>query len=213
MGFHCITITVKFKAVEVTGRIQSSKHSWKKFNFFSLLTKLAKINTKTNNYFKHFPYVFGSSNRKDNVYGKMSFDAPFCAKVGHHITVGTSFTFILSLTLYKFYIICVQWACRKTTQCIWKLHTIFHCSIRQHGLHLFINLPKLTSHAMHTYLGGRIALSISSVCWLFCASIGGSLLVRGGWGTGPAAAVPPAPCCWLTLRDRAYHETNEENRY
>ena len=53
------------------------------------------------------------------------------------------------------------------------------------------------------YLGGRMALSISSVCWFFCASTGGSLFVRGGWGTGPAAAVPPVPCCWLTLRDRA----------
>ena len=44
------------------------------------------------------------------------------------------------------------------------------------------------------YLGGKMALRISSVCWFFCASIGGSLLVRGGCGTGPAAAAPE-PCC------------------
>lgn len=54
-------------------------------------------------------------------------------------------------------------------------------------------------------LGGKIALSISSVCWFFCASIGGSLLVRGGWGTGPAPAFPE-PCCWLTFRERAYRQ-------
>ena len=36
------------------------------------------------------------------------------------------------------------------------------------------------AHAYDMYLCGRIALSISSVCWFFCASIGGSLLARGG---------------------------------
>ena len=37
------------------------------------------------------------------------------------------------------------------------------------------------------YLGGRIELSISSVCCAFCASTGGNLLppFGGGFGTGP----------------------------
>lgn len=38
-----------------------------------------------------------------------------------------------------------------------------------------------------TYRGGRIEFNISSVCWAFCCSIGGSLLppLGGGFGTGP----------------------------
>lgn len=46
-----------------------------------------------------------------------------------------------------------------------------------------MNSTKKLSH-----LGGKMELSISSVCWAFCDSTGGSLLppLGGGLGTGPA---------------------------
>lgn len=56
------------------------------------------------------------------------------------------------------------------------------------------------------YLGGRMELRISSVCWAALASTGDSFCFPGGFGTGPVACDGPGltfkalACVWLKVR-------------
>lgn len=66
-----------------------------------------------------------------------------------------------------------------------------------------------------TYLGGRIELRISSVCWAALASTGDSFCFPGGFGTGPAACDGPGltfralACVWKKgLKNYSYISIN-----
>ena len=91
----------------------------------------------------------------------------------------------------------LAWRCwRRVSSCSWRLMT----SSRVAGV--------LETHCTHSCpasdhsRGGRMELRISSVCWFFCASTGGSLPL-GGEGMGPPLPIAAIVGFWVDLGVRA----------
>ena len=93
----------------------------------------------------------------------------------------------------------------------WRLVSSFSCRLMTSSLVAGV-LDTLCTHSCPPSLhsrGGRMELRISSVSLLFWASTGGSLLLAGGLGIGPAGplaagtAPPRGVCTWNTIKTNA----------